>query len=119
METMRLRAIQQPSRVEALLESFASSRGLLPADAYPVGGAEELTPELRTRVINMRQEDHVWRAWTDDRHVWFLSGELSLALSRERGRPVLHIRRYAEDGQLQDSGVWLQVQNRTWEQLAG
>jgi len=117
METMRLRAILQPSRVEALLEALAVSQRLVPADAYPVANAADLTPELRDRVRRMETEDHAWRAWTDDRYIWFLSGELSLPLSRERGRPVLQIRRYGEDGQLQESGVWLQMSDRSWKQL--
>ncbi len=115
METMRLRAIQQPSHVEALLESLATGQGLVPADAYPIGGLTRLPPELRILVHRMQGEEIAWRAWTDDRHVWLLSGELSLPLSRERRCPVLQIRCYDEDARLLESAVWLQARGTTWE----
>jgi hypothetical protein len=116
METMRLRAIQQPSRVEELLESYAASRRLVPADAYAIRSIDDLTPELRA-LVRRQDEEHAWRAWSDDRHVWFLSGELSLPLSRERRLPVLHIHRHDEEGRLEESGVWLNVRDTIWEQL--
>ena len=36
METVRLRKIQKPSRVERLLEAFAESANMLPPDCYRI-----------------------------------------------------------------------------------
>jgi hypothetical protein len=115
METMRLRAIQQPSSVEELLESYASSRLLLPAEARRITELQELSPELRSLVRRMQGEEQAWCAWSDDRYIWFISGELSLPLSRERRSPVLHIRRYDEEATLQETGSWLLVRGLLWE----
>lgn len=115
MDTMRLRTIQQPASVEKLLESFAATRIVLPADAYPLLDVDSLTAELKLLIRRTRDDERAWRAWSDDRHVWFLFGELSLPLSRERGRPVLRVSQYDEAARIQDTAVWLRGPGDTWE----
>jgi hypothetical protein len=107
MDTMRLRAIQQPSRVEALLESFAVSGCLIPPDAQPPLDFDRLPREFPHLIRRSGDEVHAWRAWSDDRQVWFLLGERSLPLSRERGRPVLCISQYDEEASIPEAPTWL------------
>jgi hypothetical protein len=47
METLRLRRIQEPSRVERLLEAYVSRTGNLPDEAYQVGDKTELPQRLQ------------------------------------------------------------------------
>jgi hypothetical protein len=118
MDTMRLRAIQQPSRVEALLESFALGQGLLPPAARPLFDFDDLPRELQLLIRRSGSDAHAWRAWSDDRHVWFLCGELSLPLSRERGRPVLRISQYDEEAQMLEAAMWLHSHGERWDRCS-
>jgi hypothetical protein len=118
MDTMRLRAIQQPSRVEALLESFAVSRRLIPPDAHPLLDFDCLPRELQHFIRRSGNEIHACRAGSDDRHVWFLLGELSLPLSRERGRPVLCISQYDEEARIQETAAWLRSHGDCWDRCS-
>ncbi|HYM42423.1 MAG TPA: hypothetical protein VET46_06615 [Steroidobacteraceae bacterium] len=38
--------------------------------------------------------------------MWLFVCEMSLALSRERGSPVIVVRQYNEDADVTDSGTW-------------
>jgi hypothetical protein len=40
---------------------------------------------------------------------------VSLARSRERGLPVMEVRRYDEFGSIEDSGTWVRVRNESWQ----
>jgi len=46
METMRLRAIQQPGHAGELLDSFIRVQGCLPSEAHPLIEERQLTPSL-------------------------------------------------------------------------
>jgi hypothetical protein len=43
---------------------------------------------------------------------------MSLALSRERGAPVLLVNRYAESGELKDAGSWMTDHDGKWRRCA-
>jgi hypothetical protein len=43
---------------------------------------------------------------------------MSLALSRERGAPVLQVNRYEESGELKDAGSWMTDHDGTWRRCA-
>jgi hypothetical protein len=118
METKRLRTIQEPSQMEALLESFVCSVDLLPDGARKLLGRNELSSVLQRVAIHARKNDKAWGAWTDNHRTWLFVAEMSLALSRERGRPVLQIDEYGEDGELKDSACWLCVRDGEWKRCA-
>ena len=115
METMKLRAIQLPGNAGELLDSFIRVEGHLPGESHPLTQGRQLTPSLE-KVANRSLEDgYVWRAWTDDRAMWLWACEVSLARSRERGLPVMEVRRYDESGSIEESGTWVRVRNDSWQ----
>jgi hypothetical protein len=115
METMKLRAIQQPGNAGELLDSFIRVAGSLPGDSYPLTEERQLTPSLEKLALRSLDEGNVWRAWTDDRAMWLWACEVSLARSRERGLPVMEVRRYDEHGSIEESGTWVRVRNDNWQ----
>ena len=115
METMKLRAIQQPGNAGELLDNFIRLVGNLPRESHELTQARELTPTLEKLAQRSIEDGKVWRAWTDDRAMWFWACELSLASSRERGLPVIEARRYDEAGAIEDSGRWVRLSKDSWQ----
>ncbi|MEJ0087831.1 MAG: hypothetical protein WDO72_19350 [Pseudomonadota bacterium] len=112
---MKLRAIQQPGHAGELLDSFIRVEGRLPGDSRPLTEERQLTPSLEKVALRSLDEGHVWRAWTDERSMWLWACEVSLARSRERGLPVMEVRRYDEHGSVEESGTWVRVRNDNWQ----
>ena len=121
METMRLRSIQQPGRVDGLLESFITGTNRVPQDAYQVRAPSELSElshDLRTIAQEAHRKHRAWSAWTGDRGTWLFTAEMSLALSRERGAPVLQVFAYSEYGELLETGFWMHGKHGNWQRCA-
>jgi hypothetical protein len=106
METLRLRRIQEPSRVERLLDAFISRTAMLPNGSYQVRQPRELPDGLRSAIAHANAQGESWSCWVQGSRVWLFVCEMSLALSRERGAPVLLVRQYNEDAEVTDSGTW-------------
>jgi len=117
METVRLRRIQEPSRVESLLEAYISRTSILPEGAYRVRDRSELPNRVQTIVSRARSQGHAWSGWARGAHVWLFTCEMSLPLSRERGAPVLLVHLYNEEGEVIDSGTW-RYQLGAWSRCA-
>jgi hypothetical protein len=118
METLRLRRIQEPSRVERLLEAYISRAGILPEGAYQVRDRNELPNRVQTIVNRANAHGQVWSAWARGAHIWLFTCEMSLPLSRERGAPVLVVRLHNEDGEVMESGTWRYDPLGTWSRCA-
>lgn len=118
METMRLRSIQQPGRVDRLLELFIIGTNRVPQDAYHVRSPSGLSHDLRVVVQEAQQKHRAWSVWTDDHGTWLFTGEMSLALSRERGTPVLQVFAYSEYGELLETGFWTHGKHGNWQRCA-
>ena len=118
METLRLRRIQEPSRVESLLEAYISRTRILPEGAYQIRDRSGLPSRVQTIVSRATVQGHVWSAWARGAHVWLFTCEMSLPLSRERGAPVLIVRLHNEDGEVIDSGTWRYDQLGAWSRCA-
>lgn len=114
METLRLRRIQEPSRVERLLDAYVSRANVLPNDAYQVRASDELPQKLRTVVARAVGQGEVWACWARRTQLWLFTCHLSLDLSRERGAPVILVYVYDEDADLKDSGAWRYDPLGTW-----
>jgi len=114
METKRLRVIQQPSRVERLLDAYITRGNAVPEDAYQIRDPAALPSCLRGIVLQAAQEGRVWACWAYGPQIWFFTAEMSLALSRERGAPVLLVNRYTEDAELTDAGSWVVDPDSQW-----
>lgn len=106
MDTLRLRRMQEPSRVQRLLEAYVLRANILPEGSYPLRDPRELPPSLQIVIARALSQGQAWVSWARTHQIWLFTCEMSLPLSRERGAPVVLVRRYDEDGGLQDSGAW-------------
>ena len=106
MHTVKLRQVQEPSSVKRLLESFVSRTHFFADGSHQVSDPRELPPNVRAILSRASAQGQAWSCWARGSQIWLFTGEMSLPLSRERGTPVLLVRRYGEDAELQDSGAW-------------
>jgi hypothetical protein len=118
MHTMKLRTLQQPSLIESLLDSLSTTQNWAPSGAALVTDRNELTSALQKLAIRAVKGAGAWRAWTNQDGVKFFVAEMSMDLSRERGRPALKVRHYNDQGQLQQYGVWVLLPNDGWQRCA-
>ena len=118
METLRLRRIQEPSRVERLLDGYISRTTSLPQGSYQLRDSRALPQSLKTVVARAAAQGETWACWAHGSHLWLFICEMSLALSRERGAPVILVRQYNEDGDVTDSGTWRFDAAGSWTRCA-
>ena len=118
METVRLRAIQQPSRVERLLVAFALRSGIVNPDGYMLRDQRAVPAALQGVIFQAMRKGRAWCAWKDDSRIWLLTCEMLLERSRERGSPVLNVELYDEVGELKDDACWLVDQEGEWRRGA-
>lgn len=117
MQTMKLFAYQQPSRVEMLLESLVIAKGDLPGRARKVSDRSDLPSAMQKLVMQAQKSERVWSAWTgDDERMWLFIAEMSMALSRERGCPALQVGLYNEHGKMQEWKLWVNLKDGSWQQ---
>lgn len=117
MQTMKLAALQAPSRVQTLLESLMQAR-LTPRGARRITDRYELPSSLQKIVIKCRTAEKAWNAWTDDYVTCLFTAEMSLALSRERGCATLHVGRYDMNGRMREWQIWVMLNDGTWQRCA-
>ena len=115
MHTMKLRTLQQPSRLELLLDSLATAQRWVPSGAPLVTDRSELMSALQRLAMKATKGDGAWRAWTCHDGIRFFVAEMSMDLSRERGCPALKVHYYNDQGQLQQYGVWVQLPGGVWQ----
>lgn len=113
VETVRLQAIQSPSQIEKLLETLVAALGHVPPDARPVLSPAELPTRLQ-RHARRSVHNEGWRAWTDERQIWFVVGKVSPTISRQINDLALHVFFYDVRGNLIGSGVWTQQPDGRW-----
>jgi hypothetical protein len=119
MQTVRLRSIQKPNQCEALVESCVRGRRMVPNSAVRLTSLSELSLPLRRLARkNAMPGSSVWLAWGEGDAMWFVTGMSSLELSRERGRPVLQLLVYNENGALKEALTCVQTAANNWEQCA-
>jgi hypothetical protein len=114
VETVRLRRIQQPSKVERLLEACISRSNVLPKESYQIRDPGSVPQGLQSILSQATGEGKVWSCWATGSDTWLFTCEMSLPLSRERGTPVLHVSLHNKDGALRDSGTWTTDPHGTW-----
>jgi hypothetical protein len=119
METLRLRRIQEPSRVERILDAYISRTSSLPDDAFQIRDPSQLPKNLQLLLTRGLREGRVWSCWAHgQQHIWLFTCHLSMELSRERGAPVILVQLYGEDGELKDSGTWKFDPVENWTRCA-
>jgi hypothetical protein len=119
MQTIKLRALQQPTRLALLLDSLVMSQSWVPMGALQVADRSELASALQKIAIKAIRDEGTWRAWLGHDGVRFFSSEMSLDMSRERGCAALKVRYYNEAGQLQLYSQWIQLADGgRWQRCA-
>ena len=118
METQRLRTVQHPARVGDLLDSLLGTQQMIPPGLIRVVSASLLPAPLRVLSRCIERRDGAWRAWTDGARVWFFEALLSLALSRERGKPVIQLKEYDEVGDLERVMTFVSTAAHGWQRCA-
>ena len=111
---MKLRALQLPSRLESLLDSLVVNQRWVPADVPRVTDRSELSAASQKLAIRAVEADGAWRAWRSHDGIRLFVTEMSMALSRERGRPVLKVSYYNDEGRLQQYSLWVQLKDDVW-----
>lgn len=106
METLRLRLMQEPSRVKRLLEAYISRSSNLPDGSYQIRDPSELPPCLRVVIGRALEEGAVWSCWARGSQLWLYTCHMSLERSRERGAPIILLQVYGADAELKGSGAW-------------
>jgi hypothetical protein len=119
MDTGRLRGIQKPSHCEQLVDACVRGRRMVPSSAVRTTLAELSIP---LRVLAQRNsslgDSTAWLAWSEGAVMWFVAGTTSLEMSRERGRPVLQLRVYDQQGALDEALTCVQTVTNSWERCA-
>ncbi|MBV8146409.1 MAG: hypothetical protein JO184_15540 [Gammaproteobacteria bacterium] len=114
METKRLRAIQQPSHLERLLDAYITRSDAVSKNAYQIRDPEAVVPLLRDILVRATVDGRVWACWEYGPQQWLFTAEMSLPLSRERRTPVLSIDRYNDHGELMETGNFLLDPHGLW-----
>jgi hypothetical protein len=101
--------------IDRLLQSLIKYLDLVPIDADAVHDYSELPSDwLKEVVLAAPGAGRNWRGWMDNRlRVWLFVAELSLALSRRLGAPVLQVNFYRESG-LQERAFWSVDRHSKW-----
>lgn len=115
METARLKAIREPSKVERLLDRLVTQARLVPVDAYQRRDPSELPSALQRVLRDSVNKERCWACWADGFRIWFFTAEMSLSSSRERGAPVLMVSQYSEQGSLKEAGQWTVDRDGNWQ----
>ena len=114
METLRLRKLHHPSKVERLLEACILRSNILPKNSYQIRDPRSVPQGLQRILSQATEQGMVWSCWAAGSDTWMFTCEMCLSLSRERGAPVLHVSLHNKDGSLTDSGNWTTDALGTW-----
>lgn len=114
-ETLKLRKLQLPSDVERLLEAFIARAGILPKDAFQVHHPASLPAPLQRLILTAEQEGRAWSCRLSGLRSWLFT---SVPMPREGGATTLDVKRYGEDGELQEAGLWTLDPDGTWRRCS-
>ena len=114
MDTLRLRQLQHPSKVDRLLASYIARADILPKNACPIRTVVAVPAPLDGLVTQAIRLGKSWSCWTQGTQTWLFTAEMSLPLSRKRGAPVLQVKLYGDDGLLRESGTVVTDHSGKW-----
>lgn len=116
--TQRLNAIRTPSKGEVLARSLLSQAVRAPFGAYWITNPAELSSQLQRIVRKLDQEAAVWEAYSTHLSLHFFTAEVNFDLSRDRGKPVLRLSEYSENGRLIQDEFWVRLTDHDWSRCA-
>lgn len=100
--------ISRQADIGALLDVLVRSRHYVPPGARRIRSQEELPLSLQSHTKGV--DDSVWRAWSDDKRIWFVTARAA-ACEDAAGLQVMF---FDMDGRLASSGVWIWLAHRGW-----
>lgn len=103
--------------VERLLPSLVLRAQLVPEGAHQIRDSAAMPDQLRIVAALALKNGRAWSCWTYGLRTWLFTAEMLLALSRERGVPVLHVDLFDDYGP-KDSGLWAQNSGE-WQRCDG
>jgi len=118
VDTLKLRQFQHPSKVDRLLESYIAGADILPKNACQIRTAVAVPTPLDGLVTQAIKLGKSWSCWTRGTQTWLFTADMSLALSRKRGAPVLQVKLFGDDGLLRESGTVTTDQSGKWSRWA-
>jgi hypothetical protein len=111
---MKLRTLQAPSALEALLGSLVVHQNWVTTESPRIFERNDLPLALKKLTIKAVKGDGAWLAWTSYDGIRLFIAEMPLDLSRERGHPVLKVSYYNDKAQLLKFSVWVQLREGGW-----
>lgn len=115
MSTLRLRTLQQPSRLERLLQALVMHERLVPEEAYQIRDPEGLPEPLQSVLRDPSEAGRVWASWARGEQMWLFTCRALTPLHLEQQSALLHVNLYEADGRLRDSGCWMRTAQEGWQ----
>lgn len=110
----RLLSLRHLSKVAELLESYISQSEIVPKGSYQIRKSESVPPEVRKTLARAVKAGQTWACRAHGRHTWLFTCHMCAPPSYERGGPALEVSIYGDDGELQDSGIWMPDEHGRW-----
>lgn len=110
----RLLSLRHLSKVAELLESYISQSEVVPKGSYQIRKSESVPPEVRKTLARAVKAGQTWACRAHGRHTWLFTCHMCAPPSHERGGPALEVSVYGDDGELQDSGIWMPDEHGRW-----
>lgn len=112
--TQRLRYIQHPSNAEMLGQSLFWCAIEMPRGASRTDDLAALPSKLQKVVRLLSTNSAAWFAYATSFSTRLFTAEVEFDLSRDRGRPVMRLREFNEEGRVTHSELWVRLSNDEW-----
>ncbi len=86
----------------------------VPQGATQISNPAELSSKLQKIVRALSKESAVWFAFSTAFSVRLFTAEVEFDLSRDRGKPMMRLREYNDQGRVTNSDLWVRLSNDEW-----
>jgi hypothetical protein len=114
MERISPSDIRTRRRIEFCIDAFAAETGYVPADAFAVRDAGELSPQLE-RLVGSLTATTGWRAWLEGSRSWFVQGRLADCSAKMLQQPLVYLVFRDQDAVPVTAGLWLRSGPSRWD----
>lgn len=113
-DTARLRRLSTFPRVQVLLGDLITDRKLIPCGSQTVTQLESLPGALKACIQKAERQGIAWCAWTCERELFAITGNIDDVSSRMHARPVLRVLLHDAKGRVIGSSKWLERRSNQW-----
>lgn len=110
----RLLRLRHFSKAAELLESYISQSQVVPKGSYPIREPDSVPREVRKSLTRAVKEGQTWACRAHGRHTWLFTCNICAPPSHQSAGPALEVSVYGDDGELQDSGIWMPDEHGKW-----